>query len=378
MGPLEGIRIIEMAGIGPGPYAAMLLADMGAEVIRVEPAGTENRWADRDVLNRGRRSVGLNLKHPDGKAAFLDLVEQADALVEGFRPGVMERLGIGPEECAARNPGLVFGRMTGWGQDGPLAKAAGHDIDYIAVSGVLHNFRRRGERPLPPMNLVGDFGGGATFLVMGVLAALLEARRSGTGQVVDAAMVDGAASLMTLTYGQVAMGLWDFDDPGGNMLDTGAPFYDVYECADGEFLALGAIEPQFYAQLLEGLALTDDDLPGPRMDQSTWPAAKELLARTIATKTRDEWAAVFDGTDACVAPVLSPDEARKHPHMSARETYVEEWGIVQPAPAPRFSRTPAELTTPPDLPGASTDAVLADWGFPAARIGELRSSGAIA
>jgi alpha-methylacyl-CoA racemase len=377
MGPLQGFRIVEMAGIGPGPYAAMLLADMGAEVVRIEPAGVRNKLADRDVLNRGRRSVGLNLKHDDGKAALLTLVEQADALIEGFRPGVMERLGIGPEECLARNPKLVFGRMTGWGQEGPLAKAAGHDINYIALSGVLHNFRRRGEAPVPPVNLVGDFGGGATFLVMGVLAALLEAQRSGVGQVVDAAMVDGAASLTALLYGQVAMGLWDFDDPGGNLLDTGAPFYDVYECADGGFLAVGPIEPQFHALFLEGLGLSEDDLPGPRMDHSTWPAAKERIAEVVKTRTRDEWAEVFEGTDACVAPVLTPEEARKHPHMSARETFVEEWGIVQPAPAPRFSRTPGELTTPPDFPGASTDAVLADWGFGADAIAGLRDAGAI-
>src|SRR5438105_3444532 len=288
MGPLEGVKVIEMAGIGPGPFTAMMLADMGADVIRIDrpnaPAGGD---PTRDVLNRGRPSIAVDLKHPDGVQTVLRLVESADALIEGFRPGVMERLGLGPDECLARNPRLVYGRMTGWGQDGPFAKAAGHDINYIALAGVLNNFTRKGERPVPPLNMVGDFGGGGMLLAFGLVCALLEAYRSGQGQVVDAAMVDGAAVLMTMIHAFIAMGMWQ-DDPGTNILDTGAPFYDVYECADGKFLAVGAIETQFYAELLKRTGLEDEELPF-QLDRPQWPAMKERFADLFRTKTRDEW-----------------------------------------------------------------------------------------
>ena len=376
MGPLTGLRVIEMAGIGPGPYAAMLLADLGADVLRIDRPNAANVNADKDVLNRGRRSVAVNLKHADGVSAVLRLVERADVLLEGFRPGVMERLGLGPDECHARNPRLVYGRMTGWGQEGPLASTAGHDINYIALSGVLHNIQRKGERPMPPLNLVGDFGGGSMFLVLGVLAALWEAQRSGEGQVVDAAMVDGAPSLMTMEYAFTAMGIWDHEQPGTNMLDTGAPFYDVYECADGRFLSVGAIETQFYAELLKGLGLDGEELPH-QLDRSQWPVLRTRFTEVIRSKTRDEWWSIFEGTDACVAPVLSVNEAFEQPHMRARGTFVEEWGIRQPGPAPRFSRTPGGLDRPPSPPGADTDEGLRVWGFDDGELAKLREAGAI-
>ncbi|HLO34983.1 MAG TPA: CaiB/BaiF CoA-transferase family protein, partial [Candidatus Deferrimicrobium sp.] len=350
MGPLAGLKIIEIAGIGPGPYAAMLLADLGADVVRVDRPGAVSMNAEKDVLNRGRPSIAVDLKSPDGVETVLRLVEQADALIEGFRPGVMERLGLGPDACAERNPRLVYGRMTGWGQEGPLAQTAGHDTNYIAVAGVLHNFARLGERPVPPLNLAGDFGGGSMFLVMGVLAALLHAQRTGEGQVVDAAMIDGAASLMTMEWAFRAMGIWDTEAPGTNLLDTGAPFYEVYECADGKWLAVGAIEAHFYAQLLEGMGLAGAaDLPH-QMDRSQWPAMKQRFAEVFRSKTRDDWWAIFQGTDACVTPVLSPSEAIDDPHIKARGTLTNEWGVDQPAPAPRFSLTPAELLRPPSAP----------------------------
>ena len=378
MGPLAGFKIIEIAGIGPGPYAAMLLSDLGADVVRVDRPNAPSLSGDKDMLNRGRPSIAVDLKNPDGIETVLRLVEQADALIEGFRPGVMERLGLGPDACHERNPRLVYGRMTGWGQDGPLAQTAGHDIDYIAIAGVLHNFTRQGERPMPPLNLVGDFGGGSMFLVMGVLAALLHAQRTGEGQVVDAAMVDGAASLMTMEWAFRGMGIWDTEAPGTNLLDTGAPFYEVYECADGKWIAVGAIEGQFYAELIRGLGLEGDASLPHQMDRTQWPAMKQRFADLFRTKTRDDWWAIFEGTDACVAPVLSPGEALAQPHIAARSTIVNEWGVDQPAPAPRFSKTQTVLQRPPSAPGADTDDALAAWGFSSGDIAKLREAGAIA
>jgi alpha-methylacyl-CoA racemase len=327
------------------------------------------------VLNRNRPSVGIDLKHPEAAGLVLDLVEQADVLIEGFRPGVTERLGLGPEDCWARNPALVYGRMTGWGQDGPLADAAGHDIDYIALSGALWNIGRHGERPVAPLNLVGDFGGGGMLLAFGVLAALVEARTSGRGQVVDAAMTDGSAALMTMIYSFRQLGWWK-EERGVNILDSGAHFYEVYETSDGKFFAVGAIEAKFYAELLKGLGLDPADLPDQN-DRERWPEMKARFADLFATKSRDEWAAVFEGTDACAAPVLSPWEADRHPHNRARGTFVEVEGIVQPAPAPRFSRTPGEVRTPPSHPGADTTAALGTWGVSAERVAKLRAAGAV-
>ncbi len=382
MGPLAGIRIVEIAGIGPGPFAAMMLADMGADVVRVDRAGSvyggDPATPPKDVMNRGRRSVAVDLKNPEGVEAVLALVEQADALIEGFRPGVTERLGIGPDACLARNPRLVYGRMTGWGQDGPMAHMAGHDMNYIAIGGALGAIGRVDERPQPPLNLVGDFGGGGMLLAFGIACGILEARTSGQGQVVDAAMVDGTAVLTTFMHGFMAMGIWT-DQRGVNMLDTGAHYYEVYECADGKFLSVGAIEPQFYAELLAGTGLSDDPDFAKQNDRSMWPILKERLAEVIRTRTRDEWAAVFDGTDACVAPVLSLGEAPRHPHTVARRTFVEESGVVQPAPAPRFSRTEPVIQRPPSHPGQHTDEVLVEWGAAdAERIASLRAAGAIA
>jgi len=379
MGPLEGIRVIEVAGIGPGPFCAMMLADMGAEVLRVDRAGSVRGGdPDRppmDVLNRGRRSIGVDLKHADGVETVLRLAEGADALIEGFRPGVAERLGIGPEACLARNPGLVYGRMTGWGQEGPYAHAAGHDINYIALAGALHPIGRRGGPPVPPLNLVGDFGGGGLILAFGVVCALLEKQRSGEGQVVDAAMVDGAAILTAMFYGLSAMGVWT-TERGTNLLDTGAHFYDVYECADGEYVSIGSIEPQFYAELLRLTGLEGEDLPH-QMDRSQWAALKERLAGVFKQRTRDEWCRIMDGTDVCFAPVLSLDEARTHPHNVARGTFADVAGVVQPGPAPRFSRTAAEIQGPPPHAGQHTDEALAAWGFDAGEISKLREAGAV-
>jgi alpha-methylacyl-CoA racemase len=379
-GPLAGVKVVELAGLGPAPFGAMVLADLGADVIRVDRAancvGGNPDAPPADALQRGRRSIGIDLKHPEGREALLRLAAEADVLIEGFRPGVLERLGLGPDELLARNSRLVVGRMTGWGQDGPLAPTAGHDIDYIALSGALGAMGRKGERPVPPLNLVGDFGGGGMLLALGVVAALFETQRSGRGQVVDAAMVDGSALLMTMMYSFRAMGVWE-NERGVNMLDSGAGFYDVYETSDGRYLAVGAIEPQFYAELLEGLGLADDpDLPA-HMDRSGWPLMSERFAAVIATRTRDEWEKVFDGTDACVAPVLSMDEAPRHPHNVARGTFTERYGVVQAAPAPRFSRTAATLDVPPAFPGQHTDEVLADWGFTGAERDGLRASGAV-
>lgn len=363
-GPLAGVRVVELAGLGPAPFAGMLLADLGADVIRIDRPGEASLPLplppESDLLRRGRPSVALDLKHPDGLATALALVDRADILVEGYRPGVAERLGLGPDECLARNPALVYGRMTGWGQDGPLAQTAGHDIGYVAVTGALHAIGRAGGPPQVPVNLVGDFGGGALYLVVGVLAALLEARVSGRGQVVDAAIVDGTAHLSSLVVGLVSAGLWS-DRRGTNLLDTGAPFYDVYETSDGGWLAVGPLEPAFYAELLRLLDLTDT--APDRLDPAQWPALRSLLADTFRTRTRDDWAGLLEGTDACVQPILSYAEAPGHPHLAARGTYVEHHGIVQPAPAPRFSRTPASLTTPPSAPGSDTRAALTAWGI---------------
>jgi alpha-methylacyl-CoA racemase len=361
-GPLTGLRVIELAGIGPGPHAAMVLADLGADVVRVErpSGGLDLAGGAQDHTLRGRRSLAANLKDPDDQRLLLDLVEKADVLLEGFRPGVTERLGIGPDECLARNPRLIYGRMTGWGQDGPLADRAGHDINYISLTGALHAIGRAGERPVPPLNLVGDYGGGSMLMVIGLLAALWERDRSGQGQVVDAAMVDGAGLINHLVWSLRSIGFWS-DTPASNMLDGAAPFYDTYTCSDGGHVAVGAIEPQFYAALLDGLGLTGEDLPN-QLDRDAWPGLKERFAAVFATRTRDEWAAVFEGTDACVTPVLSYAEAPQHPHLSARETFAELNGAMQPSPAPRFSRTGADKPGPPPTAGEHTDAVLADWG----------------
>jgi alpha-methylacyl-CoA racemase len=363
-GPLVGLRVVELAGIGPGPHAAMLLADLGADVVRIErPAEGKQLLqlapiADDQML-RGRRSIMLDLKDPAGRETTLRLVEQADVLIEGLRPGITERLGVGPADCRARNPRLVYARMTGWGQDGPLADRAGHDINYIALSGVLHAIGNAGAKPVPPLNLVGDFGGGSMFLVLGVLAALWERDRSGAGQVVDAAMVDGVSVLAQMFWSLRAGGLWS-DQRGSNLLDSGTPFYDTYACADGRYVAVGALEPQFYKALLEGLGLNGEDLPG-QLDPAGWPALRRRFTDTFASRSRDEWVAVFDGTDACVTPVLSFAEVPAHPHITARGTVITLDGVPQAAPAPRFSRTHPELPAPPLHPGTDIAEVLADW-----------------
>ncbi|HEX3088657.1 MAG TPA: CaiB/BaiF CoA-transferase family protein [Ilumatobacteraceae bacterium] len=380
-GPLSGYRIIELAGIGPGPFAAMMLADMGAEVVRVERAASVRGPAPAtphfDVLLRGRRNIAIDLKHPDGVAALLDLVASADGLIEGFRPKVMERLGIGPDVCLERNPKLVFGRMTGWGQTGPMADAAGHDINYISLAGALAHFGRVGEPPVPPLNMVGDFGGGGMFLAFGVVCALLEAQRSGRGQVVDAAMVDGSAVLMGMFWAMKSIGLFDEQQRGTNLLDTGAHFYDVYECADGTYISIGSIEPQFYAELMRLTGLDGDAEFAKQMDKQQWPHLKQRLAEVFKSKSRDEWCDLMEATDVCFAPVLTMSEAAEHPHNVQRETFVEVAGAMQPAPAPRFSRTPAEIISPPAHPGQHSAEILRDWGFDAARIDELIASKAV-
>ncbi len=376
MGPLAGLKVIEIAGLGPCPFAAMMLADMGASVLSIDRVPKQPpRGAPFDLLGRGRLRAGVDLKHPEGAALLLDLCAGADALIEGFRPGVMERLGVGPDACFARNPRLVYGRMTGWGQEGPLADRAGHDIDYIALTGALHAIGRAGERPVPPLNLVGDFGGGGMLLAFGVLCALYEAQRSGRGQVVDAAMIDGASLLMSMFHGFRASGVHR-DERGTNMLDTGAHFYETYETKDGKYLAVGAIEPQFYAELLDKLGLAGEALP-PQMSRRHWPELKERFATLFKQKTRDEWMALLEPTDACVAPVLSLEEAPRHPHMQARANFFEAGGIVQPAPAPRFSRSQPAEPRAPAHPAADTDEGLRGFGVPEARIAQLRAAGAI-
>ncbi|MER6409147.1 CaiB/BaiF CoA-transferase family protein [Streptomyces viridosporus] len=363
-GPLDGLRVVELGGIGPGPHAAMLLADLGADVVRVErPSGGLRTVPEgaADWLLRGRRSVAADLKDPAGLEVVRALVERADVLVECFRPQVAERLGIGPEAFVEPNPGLIYARMTGWGQDGPWAQRAGHDINYLSVTGVLHAIGTSGARPTVPLNLLGDFGGGSLYLVMGILAALHERHRSGTGQVVDAAIVDGTTSLAQMIWAFRGTGVWD-DTPAHNLLDSGAPFYDTYACADGRHVAVGALEPQFYARLLQGLGLEAADLPDPQ-DRAGWPRLRETFTRVFATRTRDQWAEAFADTDACVTPVLTFAEATTHPHLTARTTHITPDGIPQAAPAPRFSRTtPTPPATPP-TPGADTHAVLTDWGI---------------
>ncbi len=378
-GPLTGFKIVELAGIGPGPMCAMLLSDLGAEVIRVDRLVEEELGVQRgrqfNVLNRGRRSIGVDLKSPDGVETVLRLVEQSDALIEGFRPGVTDRLGLGPDVCAARNPRLVYGRMTGWGQEGPMASAAGHDINYVALSGVLSAIGTAGGQPVPPLNLVGDFGGGALYLAFGVCAGLLEAQRSGLGQVIDAAMVDGAASLAAAVYGIHGSGAWK-EERGTNILDSGAHFYGTYECADGHWISIGSIEPKFHALLLEALGLTTADIPD-RMDRTRWVEHKKLLTGLFLEKTRQEWCDLMEGSDICFAPVLSMTEAPQHPHNVERGTFIELEGVIQPAPAPRFSRTPGKVQGPVPNPGEHTDVVLADWGWSAAEIATLREAGAV-
>jgi len=363
MGPLNGLKVIELAGIGPGPMAAMLLADMGATVLRVDrktPVALGVQRPERfDLLLRNRRSIPLDLKQPAAIELVLDLVSRSDVLIEGFRPGVTERLGLGPEICLAKNPKLIYGRMTGWGQDGPLASTVGHDINYIALTGTLHAIGRAGQAPVPPINLVGDFGGGTLYLVMGILAALFEQRASGKGQVVDAAMVDGVASLMTQPHGSLAAGVMSIER-GTNATDSGAPFYDAYECADGHWITLGAVEPKFYAQALRVLQL--DSLLADQWNRETWAATKTLIARRVRQRTRDEWCTLFEGTESCFAPMLTMEEAPQHPHLKQRGTYVDIDGITQPAPAPRFSRS----VTPTPLPfrpwvRAEAEQILEPW-----------------
>jgi alpha-methylacyl-CoA racemase len=382
-GPLAGVRVVELAGIGPGPFAAMLLADLGADVVRVDRAAGPHAAAGAraDVVNRGKRSIAVDLKSEAGRELVLRLVESADVLLEGFRPGVAERLGLGPQACAARNPRLVYGRMTGFGQDGPLATVAGHDIGYVALTGALWASGRAEERPAPALNLVGDYAGGSLFLVMGVLAAVLEARSSGQGQVVDAAMVDGTSVLTTMFSALSAMGLWDLTRRGGNLLDTGAPFYEVYECADGRFLSVGALEPQFYAELVRLTGFREDRPDAERYAQpapSDWPEHEAEWAALWRTRSRDEWAALLSGTDACVQPVLDWAEAREHPHLRARGTHVEVDGIVQPAPAPRLSRTPGAIRRPPPVPGEHTVEVARELGLSEQDLQSLVHGGALA
>lgn len=381
-GPLAGLRIVEMVGLGPGPFCAMMLADMGAEVIRIDQkrnVGSHPVFPEfntkYDVLARGRRSLALDLKNPDGAKAAQQLIGQADALIEGYRPGVMERLGLGPDVCLEKNPRLVFGRMTGWGQGGPLASSAGHDLNYIALTGALHAMGRDGEPPAPPLNLVGDFGGGAMMLAFGIICGLFEARNSGKGQVVDAAMTDGAALLAAQIYGLKAGGLWR-NKRAANLLDGAAHFYDTYVCADGKFVSIGAIEPQFYERFLRICGIADPAFAA-QMDEKKWPELKLKVAAHFKTRTRAEWCALMEGTDACFAPVLDLDEAPAHPHNRARQTFLDIEGVMQPAPAPRFSRTPAKIQRPPAKCGEHGEAILHDWGFSAEDIAALKASGAM-
>ncbi|MFC4003575.1 CaiB/BaiF CoA transferase family protein [Prauserella oleivorans] len=360
-GPLTGLKVVELPGIGPAPHAAMVLADLGADVVRIErPSGSLDVSGGKpDHVMRGKRSVAANLKTDEGRQLVLRLVAKADVLIEGFRPGVAERLGVGPDDCHAVNPRLVYGRMTGWGQDGPLAQRAGHDINYISLTGVLHAVGRQDEAPVPPLNLVGDFGGGSMLLLTGVLSALWERERSGEGQVVDAAMVDGASVLAQMVWALRGVGAWS-TERAANLLDGGAPFYDTYVCADGRYVAVGALEPQFYAALLDGLGLDPAELPDQN-DRSGWPVLRARLTQVFASRTRDEWAKVFADTDACVTPVLTFDEVADHPHVAARQTLIEIDGVVQPAPSPRFSRTAPDTPAGPPKPGSGNDEVLRDW-----------------
>jgi len=377
-GPLSGLRIVEFAGIGPGPFCGMLLSDLGADVVRIDRKGPGQQGGGRgspaDVTARGRRSVALDLKAPEAIETCLKLLEQADGLIEGFRPGVMERLGLGPDVALSRNPKLVYGRMTGWGQTGPYAKAAGHDMNYIAITGALAAIGTT-DKPVPPLNLVGDFGGGALYLAFGLLAGVIHARATGQGQVIDCAMSDGAASLMAMFYGFKAGGMWT-EGRRSNLLDGGAHFYDTYQCADGKWISIGSIEPQFYLLLLEKTGISDPQFQH-QMSREEWPELREKLAAVIKTKSRDDWCAIMDATDVCFAPVLTMDEAPNHAHNVARETFVEVAGVVQPAPAPRFSATPGAIQGPPPKIGADNDQALADWGFSVESIAGLKASGAL-
>jgi alpha-methylacyl-CoA racemase len=384
MGPLTGLRIVEFAGIGPGPFCAMMLSDLGADVVRVDRASDVGRATDaggidtitQGILGRGRRSVAVDLKHPDGAAVALDLVAAADAALEGFRPGVMERLGLGPEVCLGRNPRLVYGRLTGWGQDGPYAQTPGHDLNYIALAGALAPVGRRGERPVPPLNLIGDFAGGGMLLAFGIVSALLETSRSGRGQVVDAAMVDGSAYLMMMMYELLGRGEW-VEEREANPNDGAAHFYDVYETSDGLHVSIAAMEPQFYAELIERIGLSGEQLPD-QWDRDAWPALKERFAAVFRTRTRAQWCELLEGTNTCFAPVLTMSEALGHPHNVHRNVFTHVEGLPQPAPVPRFARTPGAVARPAARPGEHTDAVLEEFGVPAERVRVLRAAGAVA
>jgi alpha-methylacyl-CoA racemase len=376
MGPLKGLKIIEMAGIGPGPFCGMVLADLGVEIIRVDRASAIGTGSKQDAANRGKKSIAVDLKSEEGVEVVLKLVETADAIFEGFRPGVMERLGLGPDVCSERNERIVFGRMTGWGQEGPLANAAGHDINYISLTGALAAIGRPGSPPVPPLNLIGDFGGGGMLLALGLLAALLESKESKKGQVVDAAMTDGSALLMTMIYSMYSSGMWK-TSMGSNLLDGGSHFYDTYECKDGKFISLGSIEPQFYALLCQ-IAELDESIFGKQMSRDSWPEQKEAIKKIILDKTRDEWCELMEGTDVCFAPVLDMSEAPKHPHNVERKTFIDLEGVTQPAPAPRFSRTEPEVVSSPSVVGEHTDEVLTSIGFSDEDINALKTSGAVA
>ena len=376
MGPLKGLKIIEMAGIGPGPFCGMVLADLGAEIIRIDRASAIGTGSKQDAANRGKRSIAIDLKSEEGVEVVLKLVETADAIFEGFRPGVMERLGLGPDVCSKRNERIVFGRMTGWGQEGPLANAAGHDINYISLTGALAAIGRPGSPPVPPLNLIGDFGGGGMLLALGLVAALLESKESKKGQVVDAAMTDGSALLMTMIYTMQSSGVWK-TSMGSNLLDGGSHFYDTYECKDGKFISLGSIEPQFYALLCQ-IAELDESIFGNQMSRDSWPEQKEAIKKIILDKTRDEWCELMEGTDVCFAPVLDMSEAPKHPHNVERKTFIDLEGVTQPAPAPRFSRTEPEVVSSPSVVGEHTDEVLTSIGFSDEDINTLKTSGAVA
>ena len=376
MGPLKGLKIIEMAGIGPGPFCGMVLADLGAEIIRVDRASAIGTGSKQEPSNRGKKSIAVDLKAKEGVEVVLKLVETADAIFEGFRPGVMERLGIGPEVCMARNDRIVFGRMTGWGQEGPLANAAGHDINYISLSGALAAIGRPGSPPVPPLNLIGDFGGGGMLLALGLVAALLESKESKKGQVVDAAMTDGSALLMTMIYSMQSSGMWK-TTMGSNLLDGGSHFYDTYECKDGKFISIGSIEPQFYALLCQ-IAELDEKVFSKQMSRDLWPEQKEEIKKVFLKKTRDEWCELMEGTDVCFAPVLDMSEAPQHPHNKERRTFIDLEGVTQPAPAPRFSRTEPEVVSSPSLVGEHTNEVLSSIGLSEEDISTLKTSGAVA
>lgn len=376
MGPLKGIKIIEMAGIGPGPFCGMVLADLGADVIRVDRASAAGTGSRQEPANRGKKSIAVDLKSPEGIEVVLKLVDSADAIFEGFRPGVMERLGLSPDVCMQRNSSIVFGRMTGWGQYGPLANAAGHDINYISISGALAAIGRPDSPPVPPLNLIGDFGGGGMLLALGLVSALLESKSSGKGQVVDAAMTDGSALLMTMLYSMKGSGFWQ-ESKGSNLLDGGAHFYDTYECKNGGYISIGSIEPQFY-KLLRDVAGLENEMFDKQMSREDWPSLKLELKKVFLNKTRDEWCELMEGTDICFAPVLSMWEAPNHPHNIARKTFIELEGLDQPAPAPRFSRTEAEVISSPAIAGEHTDSILKDLGYDESEINSLRDQGGVA